>query len=605
MLIPFGVLLILTSFFLGLFSYQSSRTYIQNRVLTLNMEIADQIADNVQFLLDDLMDTSTFLCINSDVQMLVSKPAVEGEKISQNDLYENFKSMDFTKYIYGSKKHLSCIAIYGKTNDPVFFSSSGTGILPYDLSELRESEIFTRIMESKGAPYWFTIEKGDHFFLHNNLSRKIALGRAIKNKQYSANEGLLFFCLDDASIIKICKEAIHEDRVGIVIYESTGSLIAQAGEQYDMDELKLPAGDHSDSTNESNIQTYRGEQIIVSHRQMPQTDWTVYYVYPMSNISPELNHIKELTIVIIVVFQAIVILLTFLLTLTITKPINQLIGSMKRFETGNFEEQVHIARNDEMGMLGKGFNTMVQKIKELVENVYVLQINKQELMIKEREAELDALQAQINPHFLYNTLDTIYWKAFGGNENETEISEMVYSLSRIFRLSINRGDSFSSVTNEKELVENYLKLQKIRFKGSLQYEIHFDPSIEAFPIPKLIVQPFVENALIHGLEGNQSEIGFIHIRGFEDPDELVFIIEDNGVGMTAKEIKAILSGGRIKKAGVTRPQGGYAIKNITERLKLIYGDRYSLNIKSKIGHGTRIELRIPKIWSDLSKKEIP
>jgi len=225
---------------------------------------------------------------------------------------------------------------------------------------------------------------------------------------------------------------------------------------------------------------------------------------------------------------------------------------------------------------------MVQNIKQLIEESYLLKI-------KEREAELNALQAQINPHFLYNMLDTISWRAF--RRKEKEISQMVRSLSKVFRLSLNRGKSLTKVSSEKELIFYYLSLQKIRFKDKLEFSLHFDENILEETIPKLIIQPIVENAIVHGFE-QTSETANISIHGYSDDTFLHFLVEDDGIGIEYETLDNIEKNNNGED-GVKPKTTGYAISNIKERLNIHYGDNYNFSFKSEIGVGTKVEITIP------------
>jgi two-component system sensor histidine kinase YesM len=212
--------------------------------------------------------------------------------------------------------------------------------------------------------------------------------------------------------------------------------------------------------------------------------------------------------------------------------------------------------------------------------------------LKEKEAELKALQSQINPHFLYNMLDTIFWEAEAAGQSR--ISEMIVSLSRLFRLSLNRGKSFTNVAKEKELIELYLSLQKMRFKDLLQYRIDIPDEIGGYVMLKLVLQPFIENALIHGIERKRGG-GYVNVTGALSGESLRFVIEDNGAGMDAETVERILKVQNESDVYTAQETGGYAIQNVNARLKHYYKDRYRLKYNSEPGKGTTVELIIPAI----------
>lgn len=266
----------------------------------------------------------------------------------------------------------------------------------------------------------------------------------------------------------------------------------------------------------------------------------------------------------------------------VSKPLKELCVAMKRFEKGDFEQKVAVTTGGEVGEVAAGFNQMVDAIKKLIDTNYVM-------TLQEKESELRALQAQINPHFLYNTLDALYWRAT--NEGNDEIAEDILSLSQLFRHVLGQGNAQTDIGNEKELLEEYLHIQKMRFSDHLDYEIHMEEAILSHMIPKLILQPFVENAVVHGFERDGGDC-LIRVDGKREGEWIVFTVEDNGVGMSEEQLQDIWEVPDAKRYAGQRI-GRYAIRNVKERLELLYGDGFTLTIESTVGHGTCVMIRIP------------
>lgn len=266
----------------------------------------------------------------------------------------------------------------------------------------------------------------------------------------------------------------------------------------------------------------------------------------------------------------------------LAKPLGRLSHAMNQFKQGDFSQQVPVAANDEVGQVTECFNQMVLEIKELIDNNYVI-------TLKEKESELNALQSQINPHFLYNTLDSLYWRA--QNDGNEEIAEDILALSQLFRLVLGQGKATIAVRHEKELITRYLQIQKMRFSMRLEYEIDIDDEILDYYIPKLILQPFVENAIIHGLE-KAGNPGCIYVNGRMQNGYLKFTVKDTGVGMTPEQVQAIWETDDLRRYESHRI-GGYAIKNVKERLELKYRNNYTLEIESTVGIGTSVIIIIP------------
>lgn len=576
---------------LGLYFFNKSKAYVINRVSSVNLSLVEQLSNDIHLLLKDTEEISTFICISPDVQNTLSK----NPNSNDTDMLKSNSALNFTNYIFGGKDYLNSICIYGNSENPVYYYIQDGSMELYGLSEIQKSKIYDSIAAFKGKPFWFTIGEGDHFFMHKSKSEKLCLGRIIKDSTFSKKTGLLFISMRSEAIKNLYKKILQNQQQGVLIVDEEGSVISQSGFDfyssleanhfYSKEIEKNPSG--------NKLIKISDKEVLVSYGTVSGTGWKVFYAFPMSSTMKEISSIRFMTLLVILLCLILSLPIILFITFWLTSPIKKLLDSMKRFQEGNFEEKVDFKYNDEIGKLGDGYNIMVSKIKDLIHSIYILEINEKELKLKEREAELNALQAQINPHFLYNTLDTIYWKAYGGNENETEISSMVYSLSKFFRLGLNRGRSFTSVAMEKELLENYLILQKIRYKDKLNYEIRIDPNIMEIEIPKLILQPFVENSIIHGLEGKEGN-GLVITKGFIENNYIHFIIEDNGSGISDEKIQALLdTSSEDMDKDNSQLHGGYAIKNILERLKLIYDTNFSLKITSTPLEGTSVEIIIP------------
>lgn len=257
---------------------------------------------------------------------------------------------------------------------------------------------------------------------------------------------------------------------------------------------------------------------------------------------------------------------------------------MRRLQTGDFTQRVFFEGNDEIGLLGHGYNLMVQRIKELINDVYASSL-------KQKEAELKALQAQIRPHFLYNTLNTICWEA--EKKGDKEIADMVYSLSQVFCLSLNDGRDTFTLEQEVEHVTNYLFLQKNRFRERFEFEIFLDERIKDYIVPKLLLQPLAENAVIHGIEP-LSGSGLISVRAIRKDRFIILEVQDNGAGITSDRLQELRQG---LIAEISLPEAdnvgrsGFALMNVQERLELFFVEA-SLHIESTEGSGTRIIIQI-------------
>ncbi|GJM73591.1 hypothetical protein HMSSN036_58070 [Paenibacillus macerans] len=314
---------------------------------------------------------------------------------------------------------------------------------------------------------------------------------------------------------------------------------------------------------------------------------------PREKLLAKINQIQGVTVIVILASCLIITFMSFGLSYTITKPIKALRKSMKQAEIGQYQPIEKKQANDEIGSLVNSYNKMIVTIRTLIEDVYIGEI-------KHRKAKFIALQNQINPHMLYNTLESIRMKALLNDDEET--AGMIKLLARMFRLALGKEGRQHSVKHELEYTANYVQLQNLRFDHKFLLDVRIPEEIQQCSIIPLVFQPIVENSINHGFE-DYSRTMNIAIDGFWTEDgEILIRITDDGIGMTEdkqKELQALLeSAGSDKyKLDMTdEPAGkGLGLKNIAERIKLHYGDRYYLMIRSGIGQGTTVEILIPKI----------
>lgn len=287
--------------------------------------------------------------------------------------------------------------------------------------------------------------------------------------------------------------------------------------------------------------------------------------------------IRPMTMAIVFICAISIICATLLLTkLTgiIVKNIEKLTRNMKEVKRGNLEVTITSDSGDEIGELVQGFEEMVERIKTLIEEVY-------EGKLSLKEYEMKALQAQINPHFLYNSLSLINWKAIEANEKD--ISKITLALSKFYRTALNKGKSVMPLEDEISNVKSYLDVQLMMHDYEFDVEISMDECMYYYDTPNLILQPLIENAIDHGIDLKTEGRGKIVIRGWSEGETMYLSVEDNGVGMEEEVAQSIL----------TRKSKGYGVRNVNERIKLTYGPDYGLTIKSKEGEGTKITIKMP------------
>jgi Predicted signal transduction protein with a C-terminal ATPase domain len=590
-LINFWIIIFIISLSLGYYSFYISRENIKNKMSSANLEIARQIDSSINFLQKDIIDISTFLCIDPSVQSVLRKgyelPSSNEGFLNPSDILVGH-SLKFVVNLMASKSYISLVGFYSNdTNFQPYYISNDLAFELKSFSEVQKSMSYKKALSEKGKPVWYLLKDKDQAFIENNTKIQIAIGKIVNDLITNKNIGFLLIGMDEKSFKSTYSNNLHSNKESVAIVDDSGVLLSSTGPEFynlavkDQPFIKAAAANKDGYLYDS----ISGKDMLVAYSSNNYSKWKVYYAVPADALTKGISSIKVVTVVIISACILFTVPIIILISSPLTSPLNKLLNSMKRFQKGNFDEKVEYKYNDEIGELGKGYNNMVAEIKNLVDTVYISQI-------KERDAELNALQAQINPHFLYNTLDTILMKAEGCKENE--IADMIYSLSRLFRLSLNRGKKFIQVAKEKELVEHYLALQKIRFKNKLNYKINIDEDILEYAIPKLILQPFVENSIIHGIESKKSN-GVVKITGSKEGGNIRFVIEDNGIGMEKEMLQKLLVPDDTDSNTLQASTGGYAIKNVKDRLELAFKERYRLNFTSEPGKGTKVVIIIPQI----------
>lgn len=329
-------------------------------------------------------------------------------------------------------------------------------------------------------------------------------------------------------------------------------------------------------TNGTKIEEINGEKYVISVSPLRSNHWRIVGASRLNGISYYDSDIYNFIVTIFCVLFLIIILVSSIVSFLIARPIRKLANLMEKAETGNFTIHADINGYYEMKELSRSFNTMIYKIQKLMKDV----IKKQELL---RKSEMKTLHSQINSHFLYNTLDSIIWMV--ESSDNTNAVKMLSALAEFFRLSISSGRDIISVEEECRHVENYLIIQKMRFDEQFDYDIVIDDNVKYAKTIKMILQPIVENSILHGVSRLPYK-GKISIQVKEKLDKLLFIVEDNGFGMEPKKIDNIL---QIE----TKSKSGIGIRNVNQRIQLMYGDEYGLQYESELDEGTSVFIWLP------------
>jgi two-component system sensor histidine kinase YesM len=441
----------------------------------------------------------------------------------------------------------------------------------------------------------------------------ISLSREITDQENGGGRGILLVDLNYRIIERICSSVQLGQRGYIFIVDRNGDIVYHPRQQLlygglktenirrvlDEQETYFAAGDFVGSTGDD-----EDREKFYTVEAMHTTGWKVVGVNYRSEFLENRDAIRRSYALWGLLFLMVSMGISIILTWRISRPIRDLRQSMRDVEKGNFDVAADIRSSNEIGELGKDFNIMVGEIKKLLTRVTQEQEQK-------RKSELNALQMQINPHFLYNTLDSVIWMAERGKQQD--VIAMSSALARLFRLSISKGREIIDVASEIEHVKNYLTIQKIRYQDRLDYRIEVDEDIGHFQIVKIILQPLVENAIYHGIKNN-SAMGAVVITGRRTERGMDLAVRDDGAGMdrdTLERVRALLlpgntapsSAGAISRGSPPDAPSpgrgsGVGVRNVDERIKLYFGAEYGLEFESREDEGTTVIIHLPAIEKD-------
>lgn len=329
------------------------------------------------------------------------------------------------------------------------------------------------------------------------------------------------------------------------------------------------------------VENLRGKNITLNVRTIGYTGWKLVGVTPSAALGVDGIKFRFFVLFVADLFLFLLAMINAFISDKISNPIKRLDGSVREIESGNLDVEIVPSGSYEVEHLGKSIKNMLGRIKVLMSDL-VAEHN------AKRKSEFDTLQSQINPHFLYNTLDIIVWMI--ENENSDKAVNIVTALAKFFRISLSKGKNIITVKDEVEHVRNYLMIQNMRFKNRFEYSIDVDEEVLSYSSLKLMLQPLVENAIYHGMEFMDGD-GEIDVKVFKEDDSLYFTITDNGLGMSEDMVETLLS----KDFVPSKKGSGIGVKNVNERIKLYFGSEYGLKVESEPDEGTKITIHLPAV----------
>lgn len=395
--------------------------------------------------------------------------------------------------------------------------------------------------------------------------------------------GVLLVDMNYSSIEQLLKKA-NTDNSSEYVYlmDSNGEIIYHPDQKLIYTDLyeenNLAAVNYEDGSRE---EVFHGEKRLVTVKTISYTGWKIVSVVPMSAFNMGLSGTRMFAILLVSLCMLMIIVINQLVSARIAKPLQRLNESVKEWESGNMNPDIYVGGSMEVEHLGRTLRSTVEQIRELMHDILVEQEEK-------RKSELDALQSQINPHFLYNTLDSIVWMIEG--ERYEDAVFMITQLASLFRISLSRGKTIISIGDEIKHARNYMNIQRVRYKNKFSIDFRVDEDILNCCTVKLVIQPLLENAIYYGVECMDGD-GEIEVVGYRKEHDIYIEVHDNGLGMPKETVEALLTeNNRVRKRG-----SGVGLINVHKRIQLRFGKPYGLEIESQPDEGTVVRIHLPEI----------
>lgn len=567
-IIPLGIL--------GAFSYDKSSKMILEKVCQTLLESLSQVNYSLNYFVQDIEQLTMYIYGNDQVQETLSK---DGERSLEEKNRDYKKMYSILESFLGFKNWDIQIYLLANNGERYFTGE----LLPNEYHEINPNwGLFRQARIAQGNVVWET-----HYAMKKieDFGIVLSAGRMIKNIVTNEPIGYVVIDILEEELADKYSKAQHNSASQMYVLDANGYVISSSPS-------KQQVGTKFTETFASRIfegskgffqtKNSEGEAEMVIYDTSQVTGFKLVSVVPVDVLTKDGQIIRNLTLLIMIAGIVVSFWLAFILSVNITRPLRKLSSLMRQAEVGNLNVSFRSQYNDEVGQLGRSFNMMLARIDTLIKEDYQKQI-------KVQEAEIKAIQAQFNPHFLYNVLDSINWMA--RLHKIDEISKAAVSLGELLRFSIRKDRQYITIEEDMQQIDNYLLLQKMRYREKFQVIVDVDEQIKPYYTLKLLIQPLVENAISHGLEMKLG-MGKLEIIGRQLDDERIqFIVRDNGIGISESKLKEILvfSDYESTKTGHT----GIGIRNLRKRLQLYFDDKAAFAIESHVQQGTTVELVIP------------
>lgn len=542
-------------------------SYSAEIVLKQSLEQTREIVEQFSISLDNYMGL-----MRNKMEILADSPTIQEELNTHQDK-EDIKNDSF----YSRNKRIRRIMLQ------IYSSVTMNDVEIYGINETNHYlSLWSKKYEMPDKDILFenaNLSKGRSVLVNNiNDADTIQMIKMVKDLQTYKPIGYIRFGLKRNYIEKMAKNINFGSDGSVVIFDENLNKISGIAHDSALSKLlkeKPSIGNFSYSEGKN--------EYTAVHIHSDSTGWTTVGVIPLRYINKDLAGIQYLTVIIIVLTIIIGVTVSVIIAQSLILPLENTVNALEKFSRGDFAVRLKENRCDEIGKLNRIFNKAIKEINELMQKV-----TQSEILNK--EMEFKTLQSQMNPHFLYNTLDTINWLAF--KEKQTEICNLVAAISSLIRASISNKKSIITIEQELDYVKNYIYIQHIRYKDRFDIIYDIDESLLKQAVPKLIIQPIVENAIIHGIENSKNK-NLLYISVKRENECIIIIVKDTGIGMTDEKVSELLKEPLNAEGDEQKAHTNLGLYAVHKRIQLMYGDLYGLTVQSQAGEGTTVTLHIP------------
>lgn len=554
LIVSFSIGIVLCSSILGILLYQKATYALKINAINYSEQMLSVMDEDIYKNKEFLERASIELSINEEiVNHLINYKFMDGKEKNE-----------FLKYMndYLSKKlsllpNLAEVEIISKDYDVVYMQG-------FKYFKMEDIEKYAN--KAKDGLFWFStlLNNEEHICIVTPVKQdRSTVGyvfMAIKNEVFASSFSLLnmgkgseIFIIDENNNIIISQNNTKND---FILNETYLNKFLQ----------------NKDSKDTMKKILVHGENYVATYRKLKGFNWYIASITPYEFINSDIKSLRKEMLIVSILFIFVVLIFSYFLYSSIKVPLYNLLNKMKRVSKGDLTVEVNDFYNDEIGVISDNFDSMLRRVNELIEKTKLQEIEK-------RDLEIRMLQAQINPHFLFNTLNSLKWTALM-NQDYT-VSEGLSSLAELLRNTIIDKNELVTIKEELDNIKNYVVIQKIRYGNSFDVEYEVDENLLDNKIIKFILQPIVENSIIHGIDENKENQKIV-IKITEEGEDILIFIEDNGKGFNSKE--------KVKDNKLS----GIGWNNVDERIKLTFGVCYGTTINSEVDKGTIVKLVIPK-----------